>query len=80
MSTAFIDTHQIITTLKQRGFREELATGVAQVIQEIDLDHLVTKQYLTTQLATLKAELFKWSLPILLAQSALIVALVELLG
>ena len=80
MSTVFVDTHQIITTLKQRGFSEDQATGVAQVIQEIDLDQLVTKQDLKAELATLKAELFKWSVPILLAQSALIVALVELLG
>ena len=45
----------------------------------IDLDRLI-KQNLKTEPVTLKADLFKWGVPILLAQSAFIVTLIELLG
>lgn len=84
VATLLIDTHRLVTTLKDRGFTEQQASGITEAIQEIDVGGLVTMEYLdhklTAELAKLKADLFKALVPILLAQSALIVAMVDYFG
>ncbi len=76
MATLTIDTYQFIENLKRSGMPEPQAKALAEAIRKIDLQHVATK----ADLAELKADLFKWAVPLLLGQAALITALVELLG
>ena len=80
MVTSPFDTHRLVNTLKGRGFSADQASGITEAMQEIDLTNLVTKQDLKVELASFKAELFVALVPILLAQAALIVALMEYFG
>jgi len=41
--TIVLDTHRLISSLKDHGFSEDQATGITQAIQEIDLTQLATK-------------------------------------
>jgi hypothetical protein len=84
--TAIVDTYKLITNLKARGFTEEQAQGVTEAINEIDLSHLATKADIAelkaeirTTSSELKADIFKWIVPLLLGQAGLITALVKLI-
>ena len=78
MSTILVDTYRLVDSLKQKGFNEQQATGIADALAQLDLHQLVTKKDLKAELATLKADFFKWLVPILLGQAALIAGLVDL--
>lgn len=39
-----IDTYRLVNVLKQRGFSEQQAGGIVEVLQEIDLGNLASKQ------------------------------------
>jgi hypothetical protein len=56
-TTIVLDTHKVITRLKDRGFTEEQATGITEVVQEIDLSELATK----SDLQELKVDMMKWN-------------------
>jgi len=43
VTTIILDTHRLISRLKQHGFTEEQATGISEAMQEIDLSHLATR-------------------------------------
>ena len=43
VTTIILDTHRLITRLKNRGFSEEQATGISEAMQEIDLSQLTTR-------------------------------------
>jgi len=82
-----LDTHRTVKRLQEAGFTTTQAETVTEVLREaqtIDLSHLATKADLApfvtkADLAEFKADLFKWLIPLLLGQSALIAALVKLL-
>ncbi len=76
MTTAIIDTYKLISTLKSRGFTEEQANGIREAIEQIDMSNLATK----TDISDLKVEIFKWSVPMLLGQAGVIVALMKAFG
>ena len=85
MASILVDTHQLVLTLKTHGFSDEQASGVAEAVSEIDLEHVTTKQDLALmkeelhkEISIFKADLFKWLVPILLGQAALTAALVQL--
>ena len=75
MAIVLANTHRIITKLKAHGFTAEQATGITEVFEEVDLSSLTTKEDLHTQ----TADLIKWFIAILIAQTALVVSLIELL-
>ena len=75
MAIALPNTHRIINKLKQHGFTEDQATGITEVFQEADLSSLTTKEDLQKQ----TADLVRWFIAILIAQTALVVSLIELL-
>ena len=50
MSTLTIDTHRIVEILTGRGFSEEQARGVLEVAREMNMNAIVTKEYLNTRL------------------------------
>jgi hypothetical protein len=74
-----IDTHKIYERLKAADLSEKASKEIAEVIKETLADNLVTKQYLDLRLAELKSEIVKWFAGMLVAQAAVIVALVKLL-
>ena len=87
MATLTIDTYQFIENLKRSGMSEQQARTLAGELQKINLEHVATREdlielkaALTTELHKVKADLFKWAVPLLLGQAALITAFVELLG
>ena len=43
MTTIPFDTHRLITRLKESGFSEKQAEGIAGAMQEMDLSQLTTK-------------------------------------
>jgi hypothetical protein len=89
MSAIPMDTYKIVKRLREAGFTDVQAETVTDVLRggrDADLSQVATKADLTSlkselkaELAEVKADLFKWSLPLLLGQAALIAALVKLL-
>lgn len=56
MNTVALDTHKTIQKLVERGFTQEQAEGVVEIITENDL---VTQQYLDLRLAEFEAKMYK---------------------
>ncbi|MCH8147522.1 MAG: DUF1640 domain-containing protein [Planctomycetes bacterium] len=67
--------------LAQRGFSEEQAEAVVELISEIDTEHLATKADIQLEVRGLEIRLLKWAVPTLLGQVAVFAAVVRwLLG
>ncbi len=75
MATLVIDTHNFITRLKEAGMEEKQAEAIINGLKEIDLKQVASKE----DIAELKADLFKWLIPILLGQIAVFAAVVKFL-
>ena len=75
MATLVIDTHNFITRLKEAGMEEKQAEAIISGLKEIDLKQVASKE----DIAELKADLFKWLIPILLGQIAVFAAVVKFL-
>lgn len=86
MTTAAFDTLRAAKRLKELGFDERQAEGVADMLREareVDLSQLATKSDLANlatrvELAELKADLIKWVVGIGFAQVATILAVLKL--
>jgi hypothetical protein len=79
MQTLVIDTNNIVKKLEQRGFSRSQAEGITDALKELDTSNLVTKADLEIALANQTITLVKWITGALLAQGALVVALLEYL-
>ena len=79
MQTLVIDTNGIVKKLEQRGFSRAQAEGITEALKELDTSTLVTKADLEIALANQTITIIKWMTGMLLAQGALIVALLEYL-
>lgn len=91
MDSATFDTHRFVRRLRDAGFEERQAEAVADAFREAHAGtRPVAREYLDAKLdglgATLRAEieaaksdLVKWVAGLLLAQAALVAALVKLL-
>lgn len=79
MQTLVIDTNGVVRKLEQRGFSRAQAEGISEVLRELDTSQLVTKGDLEIALASQTTTIIKWMTGVLLAQGALIVALLEYL-
>jgi hypothetical protein len=73
MQTLVIDTNGIMKKLEQRGFSRTQAEGITEALKELDVSTLATK----SDLKDLELRLVKWIAGMLLAQGALIVALIQ---
>jgi hypothetical protein len=73
MQTLVIDTNGIVKKLEQRGFSRTQAEGITEALKELDISMLATK----SDLKDLELRLVKWIAGMLLAQGALIVALIQ---
>ncbi len=84
MQTLVIDTNGIVKKLEQRGFSRAQAEGITEVLKELDTSTLATKsdigaavQAIETAMRDQAITLIKWTTGALLAQGALIVALIQ---
>ena len=77
MQTLVVDTNGIVRKLEQRGFSRVQAEGITEALKELDTSALVTKSDLEIALANQTITIIKWMTAMLLAQGALIVALIE---
>lgn len=74
MATIVIDTYSFVSKLKASGMDEAQAKALAESIRDLDLSHVATKQDLQVTVAELKADLFKWFIPLMLGQYGLLIA------
>jgi hypothetical protein len=86
MSTITFDTLKFAKTLEASGVPAAQAEAFAEAFREATSAELVTRDYLDARLETLKAsieaakaDMVKWFAGLLIAQAALIAALVKLL-
>ena len=77
MTTIVADTHKVIQSLEKRGFTKEQAEGVTQALQELDLREFATKADLKAELAKLENTMIKWLVGALIAQTALLIAVLQ---
>ena len=84
MQTLVIDTNGIVKKLEQRGFSRTQAEGITEALKELDTSTLATKTDLNDAVKTLEIAMrdqaitiIKWMTGILIAQGALIVALIQ---
>jgi len=88
--TAIVDTLKIYERLKNADINEQAAKEIAEVFREVVDEQLVTKKDLEESLAKTKTELqlsiekaknstIKWVAAMLIAQAAVIAALVKIL-
>lgn len=87
MATLIIDTHNFITRLIAAGMVEKQAEAIVEGFREIDLGNVATKEdvlkleaKLTNKIAELKADIFKWLVPILIGQIAVFAAVVKFMS
>ena len=77
MQTLVVDTNGIVKKLEQRGFSRTQAEGITEALKELDVSSLVTKSDLELGLAKATTTIIAWMTGALLAQGALVVALIE---
>lgn len=78
-ATFAFDKYSVIQKLQKRGFSHDQAEAIAEALQEFDTSDLVTKADLRDALRSLEVRLYKFLFTAMAAQTALIVALIELL-
>ena len=79
MQTLLLDTNSVIKKLEQRGFSRAQAEGITDALKELDASSLVTKTDLELALAKTTTMIITWMTGALLAQGALVVALIQYL-
>lgn len=77
--TIVIDKYGFIQTLERKGFTHQQAEGIAEAVSGVALAQLTSKTDLREATADLKLYILKFMFSALAAQTALIVALIELL-
>ncbi len=80
MATILTDTHKLITRLQSKGFTKEQAEGITDVLSEIDETKVVSEAALESALHRQTRQLLTFIVTIAAAQTALTVALIELLA
>ncbi len=80
MATILTDTHKLITRLQSKGFTKEQAEGITDVLSQIDETKVVSEVALERALHRQTRQLLTFSVTIAAAQTALTVALIELLA
>ena len=80
MATIVTDTRELNTRLRSKGFTKEQAEGITDVLSEIDETKVVSEAALERALHTQTRQLLTFIVTIAAAQTALTVALIELLA
>lgn len=79
MSSVTFDTLKFVKRLESAGVPMSQAEAMAEAFREATGEELVTKDYLKAEIEAAKNDLVKWMAGMLIAQAALIAALVKLL-
>lgn len=86
MSSVTFDTLRFVERLRDAGLSEPQAKAIAEALREATSDELVTRSYFDAKLAELKGgfragqlDRVKWFAGLLIAQAAVVAALVKLL-
>ena len=86
MTTITFDTLKFARTLKEAGVPEQQAEAFAEAFRDATSEELVTRDYLNSRIADVetkieaaRSDIIKWLAGLLIAQAALIAALVKLL-
>jgi hypothetical protein len=77
MDTATLDPPAFLQLLKEAGISE--AQAIAAGLQHIDTAHLATKEdilLLQTEIQQVRADIFRWLVPLLVGQVAVFAAIV----
>jgi len=84
MQTLVVDTNGIVKKLQERGFSRAQAEGITDALKELDTSSLATNAALDSAVQKLQLAMrdqtitiIKWMTGALLAQGALVVALIE---
>ena len=83
MATALLtDTYKAIMLLQKKSFSEPQAEGIVEVVKQIDISYLATKddvkdlkQELTEEMHKLKIDLIKWVVGTQLAYGAIVISI-----
>lgn len=59
MTTITYDTYHMVNILKEKGFSREQASGVIEVLEEIDFQNVASKEHVTSASAQLEAKLYR---------------------
>ncbi len=76
---AGIDTLKVYERLKAADLPERAAKEIAEVIKDTIEERLITKEYLDLRLVEVRVDIIKWIAGMLVAQAAIIAALVKLI-
>jgi hypothetical protein len=79
MSSVTFDTLKFVKRLESAGVPMQQAEAMAEAFRDATGEELVTKDYLKAEIEAAKNDLVKWMAGMLIAQAALIAALVKLL-
>jgi len=79
MTAVTFDTLKFAKKLEAAGLPTPQAEAIADAFREATSEELVTRDYLDARLEAAKGDLIKWVAGLLMAQAALIAALVKLL-
>lgn len=82
MATLTFDTYQFIHHLTNSGMEEVQAKAIAEGLQKVDLNHVATRQdvdALKLQIQTIKIDILKWMIPMMLGQIGLTTLLIKLI-
>jgi hypothetical protein len=77
MQTLVTDTNGIVKKLEARGFSRTQAEGITEALKDLDVSTLATRADLELALERQTIALIKWMVGLLLAQGAVVVALIE---
>jgi hypothetical protein len=79
MTAVTFDTLKFAKKLEAAGLPMAQAEAIADAFREATSEDLVTRDYLDARLEAAKGDIIKWVAGLLLAQAALVAALVKLL-
>jgi hypothetical protein len=79
MATVTFDTLKFAKTLEAAGIPSQQAEAFTEAFRDATSEELVTRDYLDARLEALKVDLLKWVAGMLMAQVAVVAALVKLL-
>jgi hypothetical protein len=79
MSSITFDTLKFVKRLEAAGVTAVQAEAMAEAFRDATGEELATKDYLKAEIGAAKNDLVKWMAGMLIAQAALIAALVKLL-
>lgn len=83
MATITLDTYNFIERLTSVGIEEKQAKAIAAGLKDLSLENVATKEdilKLEARIESIKADIFKWLVPLLVGQIAAFAAVVKFMS